>query len=383
VMAAAAAQLGWRGADGSLPCRSVDARDAIEAALAQGVQFVVIDLGSEHALELAGDEVALLLAVKQKQSPKASTTTHGTRAAPQAKGLIDFDLPFVHGRGEAAAAGAPRQEVVAEASEDLLARAFAAPTEDGPGNKGAAAQLPAAAPAPVAAPVVAAAQPAGAWAPIAPAATGAAAQPPPAPPAPRGPAQAQPAEPASSKASAAAQRTMLGHAAPAPKPQVAEDKPSPARHAAKTSAEDSKPSAIKSAARALATMMGGSGEPAPSPEDETSADQDAQAPVFEEGALRPLDLGLSEAALGAIAETLRGFPEVEWACEVSDGTEVPVIGLRVSPQFMTRAAEIEQATFDAGTARGAELRVLLLSDAAVMREARTHGSAFFPWKKRK
>jgi hypothetical protein len=55
----------------------------------------------------------------------------------------------------------------------------------------------------------------------------------------------------------------------------------------------------------------------------------------------------------------------------------------VSPQFMTRAGEIEAAALCAGTARGAELRVLMLTEAAVMREARTHGRAFYPWKKRR
>jgi hypothetical protein len=179
---------------------------------------------------------------------------------------------------------------------------------------------------------------------------------------------------------------MMGHVAPAPprpQPSAAEDKPATAqaRAAAKTVTEEAKPSAIKSAARALATMMG-SGEAAGA-ESEAGADEDAEPQVFEEGALRPLELGLSEAALGAIAEALRDYPEVEWACEVSDGTEVPVVALRVSLQFMTRAAEIEQAALTAGTARGAELRVLLLLDAAVTKEARTHGSTFYPWKKRR
>lgn len=377
VLAVAAAQLGWRAGDGSLPARTVDARDAIEAALAQGAQFVVIDLGSDHALELARDEVALLLAVKQKQSPKAASAPQAGpagpqagpqagQAAPQAKGLTDFDLPFIHGRSDAAAAGPPRPEVVAQTSADMLARAFAAPTEDGPGSKGGT-QAAGAQPMTPATPAQAVAAPA--------------------PLAARAPAQAQAPEAASSKTSVGAQRTMIGHAAPAPapapKPQAAEDKPVPGRPAAKTLSEEGKPSAIKSAARALATMMGSGEQAHDASSDEASSAEAEQAPVFAEGALRPLDLGLSEAALGAVAEALRGYPEVEWACEVSDGTEVPVIGVRVSPQFMTRAAQIEQATLAAGTARGAELRVLLLSDAAVMREARTHGAAFFPWKKRK
>ena len=367
-LVASALQLGWHTAAGALPMRRVEAREAIEAALAQGVAFVVIDLGSEHALELAGDELSLLLAVKQKRSPKASSAAQRERAtaSSKGKGLIDFDLPFVHGRPEQG-----RPEAVAEAAPDMLARAFAAPLDDGPGSKETAQ---AAAPAQVAAPSPALAAQAHAHA----------------------QAQTSGTEAGGAKASSGAKaRTMLGHAAPAPapapapRPHAAEDKPAPSRAAAKPVAEEAKPSAIKSAARALATMIGSgdAGAAASAGSSASSAGDasgDADEPqVFAEGALRPLELGLSEAALGAIAEALRGYPEVEWACEVSDGSEVPVIGLRVSPQFVTRVAQVEAATLAAGTARGAELRVLMLSEAAVMREARTHGRAFYPWKKRR
>jgi hypothetical protein len=343
----------------------VDAREAIEAALAQGAQYVVIDLGSEHALELIGDELSLLFAVRQMRSPKADAAPKAGAGAGRkpAKGLIDFDLPFGHGRAEpteetAAAARAPR---TAEPPTDMLARAFAAPTDDGPGSKEAAAAQAAAPPVARPSPPLAATQ---------------------------SPAHAPGGEPGGAKSSTAAHgRTMLGVAAPAPAPAAprpqpsADDKPQ-ARAAAKAVAEEGKPSAMKSARRALATMIG-SGDSADAASDGAADDDETAAQVFEEGALRPLELGLSESALAAIAEALRGYPEVEWACEVSDGTDVPVIGLRVAPQFMTRAAEIERVALAAGTARGAELRVLLLGDAAAMRQARTHGSAFYPWKKRR
>jgi hypothetical protein len=361
-LVAAATRLGWIAAAGTLSLRSVDAREAIEAALAQGVQFVVIDFGSEHALELVGDELSLLLALKQKQSPKASTGAQPEQAAKPGKGkaLIDIDVPFVHGRAEAA----PGAAVVDVAAPDLLARAFAAPLDDSPGSKNV---TPSAAPAPFAVaspPVVSQAH------------------------AP----QASSAGGGGGKAGAPA-RTMVGHVAPAapavgapaPKTPAAEDKPAPVRAAVKAHGEEPKPGAIKSAARALATMIGTSSGDAGAGASQGANNQDASDESVElaDGALRPLELGLSEAALGAIAEALRSYPEIEWACEVSDGTEVPVIGLRVSPQFMTRAGEIEAAALCAGTARGAELRVLMLTEAAVMREARTHGRAFYPWKKRR
>jgi hypothetical protein len=102
----------------------------------------------------------------------------------------------------------------------------------------------------------------------------------------------------------------------------------------------------------------------------------------EPGELRPLETRLEEALLDQIAEALRKFPEVEWACEVSDGTNVPVIGLRVEPTFLMRVDEIKTAVTGAGESRNTALSVLLLIDPQQMREARAQGSAFFPWRKR-
>jgi hypothetical protein len=105
-------------------------------------------------------------------------------------------------------------------------------------------------------------------------------------------------------------------------------------------------------------------------------------PALAASALRPLEVGLDEGLLQNIANTLRNYPEVEWACEVSDGSEVPVVGVRIDPSFLKREAEISAEIAAAGEARGTALTVLVLATAPQMREARARGNLFFPWRKR-
>jgi len=155
-------------------------------------------------------------------------------------------------------------------------------------------------------------------------------------------------------------------------------------------AEEAKPSAAQSAAKMLAGMLsaemavdaqrarrGRPAEPEPAPE---AAAPSAEAP--EVSGLRPLDPPIQVAVLDAIADALRKYPEVEWACEVSDGSETPVVGLRIDPSFQTRAVEIRAAVMSAAQARKTRLCVLMLDNPQLMKEARTSGSAFFPWRKR-
>jgi hypothetical protein len=155
-------------------------------------------------------------------------------------------------------------------------------------------------------------------------------------------------------------------------------------------AEEAKPSAVQSAARMLAGMLSGEmagaaqraakrGKPEPEPAPEAAA-VTAEAP--EVSGLRPLDPPMQVVVLDAIADALRKYPEVEWACEVSDGSETPVVGLRIDPAFQTRAVEIRAAVMSVAQGRKTRLSVLMLDNPQLVKEARTSGSAFFPWRKR-
>lgn len=196
--------------------------------------------------------------------------------------------------------------------------------------------------------------------------------------------------------------------------------------AMKGSVEDEKPSAAQTAAKALAAMLVSSAAaaqpapvaaaapPPPAPVQappaappapaaaapaaakakRSKAKAEARAPSSgainavsvpepaSDCVLGPLETPLEDGLLNAISDGLRKYPEVEWACEVSDGTGVAVIGVRVAPGFMTNVPEIKSAIARAGEAHGMRLSVLLLSDPQQMKEARSQGSVFFPWRKK-
>jgi hypothetical protein len=127
-------------------------------------------------------------------------------------------------------------------------------------------------------------------------------------------------------------------------------------------------------------------ERAPEPEPPTQR----AAPVDSQRELKPTVDALQEpfeaiddAVLGAIAEDLRKYPEVEWACELADDSQIPVVGVRIEPSYLARASEIEAHIQNAARDRGVRLSVLLLTDNAVTKQARTLGRMFFPWKKKR
>ena len=157
--------------------------------------------------------------------------------------------------------------------------------------------------------------------------------------------------------------------------------------------EEAKPSAAQSAAKAFAGLLSAElaadaqrakrGKPAAAAA--AAAAEPAPAavePVESESGLRPPEHVLADAVIEAISDALRRFPEVEWACEISDGSAEYVVGVRVDPSFLTRVKEIKATVLAAATSRKSSVSVLMLTDAQQMKDARTHGSAFFPWRRR-
>jgi hypothetical protein len=100
------------------------------------------------------------------------------------------------------------------------------------------------------------------------------------------------------------------------------------------------------------------------------------------GGLRRPEVPLSDELVDLLGDKLRGYPEVEWACEASDGGELPVVGLRVDPSFLSRVAEITEAILSAGKQRGTALSVVLLTDPEKMKRARNLQTVFFPGRRR-
>jgi hypothetical protein len=97
--------------------------------------------------------------------------------------------------------------------------------------------------------------------------------------------------------------------------------------------------------------------------------------------LEPPKIVLSDTLRLGISAALRAFPEVEWACVVSDESTIPVIGVRVDPSFLNRVTEITDGILGASEKQGIELQVLLLNNADLVKSAHKHGHAFYPWRK--
>ncbi len=120
----------------------------------------------------------------------------------------------------------------------------------------------------------------------------------------------------------------------------------------------------------------------------TDDDSPAAVTTFGSGssvAVHKLTEKPSDELLTALANVLRGYPEVEWAalCAIArgPGAPMPTVGLKVDTAFRQRVNEIIQRLREAGDAEGASLDVLLLDDAAVMRTVRTDALLFYPWKR--
>ena len=492
---AAAKRFGWSSGDGAPAMRELSAREAMQSALVQGVQFVVFDVGAAHCVEFASDEVALMLAVKQaRQRPAASpkpspkpvaaasarkprvpTAERGGMTTAPTRRRSRVSLPtsavtspgFVFDPGERTSAAPLRPRASAAPPAVSAGSGAAAPLPSvppivesssvarptiRPGSRGAVAGLPSVRPmqsdgldalpsagtlpgAPVESLPSAVAGTGAAMESLLPAGpvsspapqdsivpraprmkpTGQSAVRPPSlsapvdpldpiePVGPIGPAvdpalglafapsEAQP-EPHATESDASP--TVESHAVATPPRAIA---PPPAatekaslKQKAKKGMDDVAGRSLKTAAKALAAILGSesaSDKRAVVPEEkpaQATSEDDAQPdePDLPGGALRPLQVGLSDPMQGAIADALRSYPEVEWACEVSDGSDLPVVAVRVSPSFTNRVAEIEAAVIKAASAREVSVRVLHLSDPAVMREARANGNTFFPWRKR-
>ncbi|HBQ13681.1 MAG: hypothetical protein RLP09_41675 [Sandaracinaceae bacterium] len=136
-------------------------------------------------------------------------------------------------------------------------------------------------------------------------------------------------------------------------------------------------------------------EPAPSmdePEDDgfsVSKDFDPSAQSFGGGtsvSLQELTSMPSDALFDSLTVVLRNYPEVEWAAMVQasrgPSASVPTVALRVDTGFRQRINDIVGEVRRAGDAEGAQLDVLLLDDAELMRNARATGVVFYPWRKK-
>ena len=96
----------------------------------------------------------------------------------------------------------------------------------------------------------------------------------------------------------------------------------------------------------------------------------------------PMQAELGESVLSALADELRKFPEVEWACELPDGDE-PIISIRVDPSYLARTEDIEDAVRMMARRSGIEVKPMIVATPDATKDARARGRMFYPWKKKK
>jgi hypothetical protein len=103
--------------------------------------------------------------------------------------------------------------------------------------------------------------------------------------------------------------------------------------------------------------------------------------------MRALEEPPDENLLDALASVLKDYPEVEWASFVQAGRggsePVPSVAVRVEPQFRKNLNEISVKLREAGIALGSAVDVLLLDTPEQMKQARSLGKPFYPWRKGK
>lgn len=95
---------------------------------------------------------------------------------------------------------------------------------------------------------------------------------------------------------------------------------------------------------------------------------------------------VSDELFDAFTDVLREYPEVEWACVVQaergQGRPNPSVALRIEPAFRKHLAEISAKIWDVGGEFGRPFEVVVLDSMEQMKQARTVGLPFYPWRKR-
>jgi hypothetical protein len=334
VLDSTATRFGWRNPDGSLQFRELGAREALRHALARGVHFVVLDIGCEHSVEFAREELEPLLQLQSQRSGTGPYAATGERQAaileavrrsssrpPHTSSLPGSAHTVLELSGPESNTGRIRQE------------ASARETQPSPPLAAAARRVQSR--------------------PLTPAVRSNGRSPSERPSANRqstslgeGQAAVAAASPSASVASAA---SVAGAAAEAEAPALVPAEPSTA------------------ADRALRAV--------PRDDEPTVANRSHDSPL---GAPR---LALPDELLRGISVALRSFPEVEWACVLSDSSQIPVIALRVDPSFLNRVADITDAIMDVADKQGSVLQAMLLNNIELVKNARRHGKAFYPWQR--
>jgi hypothetical protein len=318
VLDTTATRFGWRNSDGSLQFRELGAREALRHALARGVHFVVIDIGCEHSVEFAREELEPLLQLQAQRSGTGPYAATGERQAAILDAVRRTSSKPPHAPVPANTQGlAPAKDV--PFAEHHTGRDVRQTRPSPPMAAAAARKRPG----------------------------------------------SQPMLPAVSvpSARAGAPRSDVDAAFEAPSNSFG--RPNTGNQGQPLPRAEQAPNLRRDA-----------GQPEPRDDEPTIAERSSN-----DKSLAPPKRALPDELLSGIAGGLRAFPEVEWACVLSDGSEIPLIGLRVDPSFLNRVADITDAILGVGDKHATALQVMVLNNQELVKNARRHGRAFFPWRR--
>jgi hypothetical protein len=294
---ATATRFGWRNADGSLQSTELTAHEALRHAIARNVQFVVIDIGCDHSVEFAREEIEPLL----QQATQSGTGPH-TGASERQAAILEAVRRNSNRPPRPGTALPIQAQLVPDAAKPLPREL----TLSSP-PMAARPRSPLTPPRP-----------------IAPAAGSINKVPAQLPTQPR-------TRPASTEHTPTKRDSQLD--LPYEAPKTRDDEPTVTERG---------------------MTHAGTGDP------------------------RTV---LPDATLQALCAGLRAFPEVEWACVLSDGSEIPLIALRIDPSFLNRVTDITDVIMDVAEEQALGLQVLLLNNQELVKRARKHGHAFYPWRR--
>lgn len=127
-LASAAGRLGWTAPDGSIPGREVGAREALRHAIAHDLHYVVVDFGSDHALDIEQAEIEPMLTPEARRESQmgpyagvgrvSSSMTTAVKPTPRPDALPAATPAPLPGTQPAASPEAPRiSAITAQATE--------------------------------------------------------------------------------------------------------------------------------------------------------------------------------------------------------------------------------------------------------------------------
>jgi hypothetical protein len=398
-----ATRFGWRDPDGSLQFRQLGARDALRHALARGVHFVVIDIGTDHSVEFARDELEPLL---QLQTKRSSSGPFAATGEPQAT-ILDA-IRKSTSRPPTTASSTPPPLGTAAVSGDIFAAAARRPTStsqtglarppsvrpppalsandnrEGPvRQRNSSAEVPIGHGARMEGQMISRDRALSARV----ARDSSKSEPPATPRSSRTPPAPTTLSPSRTSRDASSARDGLPRPTPPREPTAGRDAPArSAREAAPRESVSTRDVPTRAASRQMTPREPLSTRDVPTRAAmRESAQSSNQSPTRDDlrkyKVLAPPKINLTDGLRDAIASALRGFPEVEWACVASDDSEMPLIGVRVDPSFLNRVADITDAILDHCEKQGLDLQVLLLNNSELVKSAHKFGQAIYPWRK--